>query len=157
MLQASLQKKIESDPIHEAGQKILDEARNLQSILTPLSVKDEEDLKESLKLATAVIDDPKNEKAILELKIHALNVAKGKPDKWKQLRGALMILAGVAIMSLSVAGIPFSGGTSLGSMYLASTLITAGGGYTFFQGRQFTGMAQKLVYLADQVKSKKPK
>jgi uncharacterized protein (TIGR02452 family) len=148
-----LEKLQENDPIRKAGEEVLAAYHLLH--LTLLEEQDKKDLLESLKLATAVVQDPKNQEAIKALKTHALEVANGKPDQWNQLGCALMMLAGIAIVALSVAGIPFSGGTSLAGMYIASTLIAAGGAYGFFRNSQPQGLSKKLFDLASNAKSAK--
>ena len=142
LLQGLLETEV-NDPLRQAGQKISDAAHKLESA-SSLSDEDQKDLEEFLVSAADVIDSPTDKKAILKLKTHAINIGKGKPDEWKQLARALMVLVGIAIMGLSAAGIPFSGGTSLAAgMCLAGALMTIGGGYTFFQGRQPKGMVEK--------------
>jgi len=92
----------------------------------------------SVELAINVIENPEDDFAIRFLKLDARHHAPGCASGWKQFYGAMALLAGVAMLGLGIAGIPFTGGGSLAGQMVAGTLLAAGGAALFFQGRQKT-------------------
>ncbi|HVY53333.1 MAG TPA: hypothetical protein VHA13_02320, partial [Gammaproteobacteria bacterium] len=112
-------------------------------------------LVDSLKLALKVIKNPKDADAVLKLKKHADNSAYAHSSFWKKLVGALSMLAGAAIIGLSIAGIPFTGGLSATGMYIGGSLLAAGGAALFYAGCQ-KKLFRSLISLAEQAEQQQP-
>lgn len=130
------------------------EAQVLRARLT--TEVDRQDLDKSLYLATAVLLDH-NAENVEALRLHAATGAVGKPVMWKKLWGALSALAGIAVLALSIAGIPLTAGASLSAMKIGGSLLAAGGAAFFYSGTQggFSKSLDQLANVADEdLKSK---
>ncbi|MCD6040168.1 MAG: hypothetical protein K0S27_1568 [Gammaproteobacteria bacterium] len=155
-----------ADKLEERRNSILDQlgtvvAKEIKALLLSpsLSLEDTQDLTKAFELANAVIENPGDLTAINNLRTYALEVAQGKPVTWKKLGGALMALAGGAMLVFSITCIPLSGGTSLMGLYVANALLMGmlssvssapilGGSYLFCDGLQ-KGLSKALCQLAD--------
>lgn len=91
--------------------------------------------------------NPEYLKAVRLLKSNVDHRAIGKSDGWKKLKGALAMLAGAAIIGLSIAGTPFTGGASLTGFYVAGSLLSVGGAAFFYHNRQ-KSLAKESANLA---------
>ncbi len=133
-------------PILEAARKAFNEAVLLVKG-KHVSNKNKGDLKKSLDLAIDVMLDSRSEDKIKALEKHALQEASGKPVAWKKFTGALMFLAGVALIVLGLTGAIPTGGASLTAVYAGASL-SVGGAALLFHGRQ-KGFSKALSNAAD--------
>ena len=141
---------------YQACEKIYTEGKSLLVKLEELHDKNGiEELTISLYLARNVLANPSPD-AISKLRTNAKERAIGKSKDWKKFTGALLILAGVAVLGMSVAGIPFTAGVSLTGMYLGGSLLTAGGAALFYNGRE-KSLAKSLSTLAQNAEREKRK
>lgn len=92
----------------------------------------------SVQLATRVIKNPQDECAVSMLALNARLYAPGKSSPWKQFVDALAMLAGAAILGLSLAGIPLLLGITMTSQLMTGSLLTTVGATFFYRDRQKT-------------------
>lgn len=134
-----------SSSLHKAGKELYSEALMLTKQLK--TEADKHDLAKSLYLATLVLRNPLDVKSIKALQLHANTSAIGKPVIWKKLIGAIGALVGVAMIALSIAGLPLMAGASLGCMSITGLSLAVGGAALLFSGTQ-AGLAKSLDQLA---------
>ena len=138
-----------SHPIYQACNTIYIEGKSLLAKLANVQDKKSmEELVTSLKLAYDVLESPKHPQAIEKLRTNAEKHAICKPNYWEKFTGALLVLAGVAVLGMSFAGMPFTGGMSLAGMYVGGGLLSIGGGALLFHARK-KSLAKSLSKLAD--------
>ncbi len=137
-----------TSPMYKAADFVQKEAKNLSHKLPESDLKK---WKMSVVLALNVLETPKDSPeypdAVRLLKANADHRAIGKSDGWKRFKAALAMLAGTAIIGLSIAGIPFTGGASLAGFYVAGSLLTVGGAAFFYHNRQ-KSLAKETATLA---------
>lgn len=136
--------------LHKSCEKVLLESNRLLG-----KIRDDEEydqLKKSIKLSINVLKNPQNKASISQLKNHA-ECIRGKSNIMQKLAGALLALVGVAIITLSVCGIPFSGGTSAIGCYVGGSILTTSGIGLFAHGRQ-KGLSRRLSSLAHSAEKK---
>ncbi len=134
-------------PILDATVKAFDEAIRLVDGGHVANEKDETDMRKSLNLAIDVMLNSKDTDKIKKLEENALKEASGKPVAWKKFTGALMFLAGVALIVLGLTGAIPTGGASLTAVYAGASL-SVGGAALLFHGRQ-KGFSKALSNAAD--------
>lgn len=144
--------------LHDAGTIVLNEGLKELRELNELQ-KNKAKLAsfiKSLKLAIDVIKNPLNTDKVKALQDNATNEAIGKSSCGKKFIGALLFLVGTAIIGLSLAGIPYSGGSSLTMMNISASLLTAGGAILFYHGTK-RKLAKALSNLSEAaLKTPKP-
>ena len=78
----------------------------------------------------------------------------GQSDAWKKFTAALVILAGIALAGLSIAGVPFTAGTSLViGCYAASCALTLVGSLSLFHLNRRRSLAEESDGLVNTVTS----
>jgi len=146
MLYQAIQRVDESSPIYSAAWALYKEGYKLSRLMPENNIKK---LKMSVVLAINLLDTPNDSldypEAIRLLKENAEHRAIGTADRGKQFKGALLALAGAAIIALSLAGIPFTGGAST---VLAFGGISAIGGASFFYHHRQKSLSKESAVLA---------
>lgn len=130
----------DTNSMHQAAINVYQKAESLAYVMPE---SDKKKWKMSVVLAINVLSTAKmkehpekHQKAIRLLMANANDRAIGKANGWKQFKGALTMLAGAAIITLSIAGIPFTGGASLIGFYVAGGLLSTAGAAFFYRNRQ---------------------
>ncbi len=142
---------LHGDDIYTSGMSVYVEGNNEFKELMKDAEKNLiklESLRISLQYAINVVNDRLNPQHIIDLKLNAEKYAIGSPNLGKKYVGALLALVGVVMLCLSVAGIPFSGGSSAAGIGIGGGLLAAGGAGLFYNGTQ-RKLAKKLSNLAE--------
>lgn len=139
-------KKIKDNYLGSKADKVYQEAKIILDSKN-ISTSEKQLISKALVNATYFIQNPLDPKAIQKLQEDAAAV-KGVPKRCKKLLGALALLAGAAIIGLSIAGIPFTGGASLIAAYTVGSILTLSGLALFADGRA-KSLSKNLSALAE--------
>lgn len=110
----------------------------------------ERNLQTTLRNVYDVLSAPESKEKVDALQKNVNISAPGHSVLWKKFAGAVIMFLGVAIIGLSIAGLPFTAGLS-GSGIAGGALVIAAGGYVFRSGMQ-QGIAKQVDHMANTVK-----
>lgn len=110
----------------------------------------EKNLQTTLRNVYDVLNAPESKEKVDALQKNVNVSAPGHSVLWKKFAGAVIMFLGVAIIGLSIAGLPFTAGLS-GSGIAGGALVIAAGGYVFRSGMQH-GIAKQVDHMANTVK-----
>jgi hypothetical protein len=132
-------------PLRNVVSAIVEEGRKLAP---KISIAQTRSFKMSIVLAINLVtcSQDMQPEAVRLLQTHATQSAIGKENYGRKFIGALLMLTGAMIVSLSVAGIPFTGGASIVGLYVAGGLIAAGG-FGFYHCSKRTSLSEQFSNL----------